>query len=161
MPADLDTVMAIQDVVHVLLPERREVFADKMRLFGEGCLVLAGPDRPLGYAIAHPWRIGEAPPLDTVLGALPEAPDCLFIHDVALLPEARGRGAAAALVRRMAGLARDLDLGRLALVSVYGTVPIWEACGFEVRSGMLSPGKLVSYGASARYMTAEIGGHAS
>ncbi len=153
-------MVAIQGEVHPLLAERREILADKMRLFGEGCLVLEGPGRCLGYAIAHPWRLGAVPPLDTLLGALPKAPDCLFIHDVAVLPEARGQGAGGTYVRRMFRLARDRSLPKLALVSVYGTSPVWQRCGFELADRTAARKDLLSYGGGARYMTAEVGRHA-
>ncbi len=152
-PSDLDAVMAVQAVAHGLLPERREVIADKLDRFGEGCLVLGDGGRVVGYGLAHPWRLDDAPALDTLL-ARAQAPDCLFLHDVALLPEARGRGAARAFVRHAAETARAHGLASLALVSVYGTVPVWARLGFAVRDVPALAPKLAGYGADARYMTA-------
>ena len=41
----------------------------------------------LGYCISHPGIVGQPPPLDTVLGRIDGA-DCLYIHDLCLLPVA-------------------------------------------------------------------------
>lgn len=152
-PADLDAIMAIQGQVHTLLPERLEVFAAKLALCPEGCGILTAGTAALGYGFTHPWLLGSVPPLDTVIAALPAAPDCLFLHDVALLPAARGRGAGRAYVAAMRALAAARDLEALALVSVYDSLPVWEACGFQTRaaeSGLRQ--KLASYGETARYM---------
>ena len=74
----------IDEWVHVGLGERPEVFAEKLRLYPQGCLALALGERVAGYVFSHPWRIGDAPPLDAFLGALPASPDCLYLHDIAI-----------------------------------------------------------------------------
>lgn len=157
-PSDLDGMLAVQARVHTLLQERREVFADKLRLFGEGCLVLADADgRCLGYGLSHPWRLGGAPPLDALIGSPPAGADCLFIHDVALLPDARGGGAGRAYVGHAERAARRHGLAALALVSVYGTVPIWGRCGFTPDDAPGTAPTLVAYGDTARYMVRRLG----
>ncbi|QQS15055.1 MAG: GNAT family N-acetyltransferase [Rhodospirillales bacterium] len=110
----------------------------------------------VGYGIAHPWTLRDVPKLDHVLGALPPTPDCVFIHDVAILPAARGHRASAAFVERMRDIARGLDIRALALVSVYDTRPVWSRYGFRaVDDAALAPA-LAPYGADARYMVADI-----
>ncbi|HSV30221.1 MAG TPA: GNAT family N-acetyltransferase, partial [Candidatus Omnitrophota bacterium] len=91
-PADLDAVMALADDIHADHPEGRAVFADRLALFAAGCAVLETGGRILGYCVAHPIRQGHPAPLDSVLGALAADADCLHLHDLALLPEARGAG---------------------------------------------------------------------
>jgi len=146
MPA----VLAIAGRLHPGLPERAEVFAEKLRLFPDGCRKLVSDGKLTGYGLAHPWLLSSAPKLDAFLEALPASPDCLYLHDAAVLPEGRGRGAARAYVQYLEALARSLGLGRLALVSVYGTVPLWEKLGFTVVSAGAPP--TPSYGPSAAYM---------
>jgi len=91
LPADLAAVAAIERDSHTPLPpEGEKVFADRLNLFPAGSFVVGDPVG--GYAIAHFWA-GPAPPLGAVLEALPDAPDHLFLHDVALRPALRGRGA--------------------------------------------------------------------
>jgi hypothetical protein len=129
------------------------VVAEKMRLCVDGCRVLVSDDRIVGYGLAHPWTLHQIPPLDEFLGALPPAPNCLYIHDVAVLPTFRG-GAAAAYVDAIMALARSERLAHLALVSVHDTAPFWARFGFRaVEQDPALRIKLRSYGQAA-YMIA-------
>ncbi len=83
--ADLPDVAAIAEAAHPLLPERLEVFAEKLSLFPAGCRKLMDDGRMAGYAIAHPWRYGDPPRLDTLLRALPARPDTLFLPSLTLV----------------------------------------------------------------------------
>lgn len=147
--ADLPDVARIAGVVHPELPERREVFEEKLRLFPTGCFAFETAGGVAGYALAHPWTLDDIPPLDSFLKRLPSAPDCLYLHDVALLPAARGAGAAAALLTTLTRIASDRNLPALALVSVYGTARLWGRLGFEETTPTK---KLGDYGPTARYM---------
>jgi len=161
--SDLDRVDAIQRVIHAGLPERRELLAEKRDLFPEGCRRLMRHGGMVGYALAHPWRLEDVPVLNAQLGALPPYPDCLHMHDVAILPEGRGAGAAGDYVRHLVGLARKTGIGALACVSVYGTSSLWARHGFRPLSpdGAVGDARassaLASYGEGAVYMVAEIG----
>ena len=150
--ADLDAVERIGNAVHVSLQERPEVFANKLALFPLGCFVLARNGTLAGYGIAHPWALGSVPALDTLMAALPLAPSCLYIHDVVVLPAARGQGAAGLLVDVFEAVARRHALASLALVSVYGTYVYWERFGFQATGDPGLADKLKSYGETARYM---------
>ena len=149
---DIDTINRIGDLVHADLPERREVFAEKTALFPGGCRKLVDGARIVGYGIAHPWILFSIPPLDTFLGSLPQNPQCLYIHDVVVLPEARGGRAAARYVDYIKNLAMAMNIGSLALVSVYGTDVLWSRFGFQVVHNPELNGKLASYGTTAKYM---------
>lgn len=148
--------MAIQGVVHALLPERREVMAEKLGLCPAGCRLLARDGDVMGYGLSHPWRLGGVPALDRPLGAIPDDADCFYLHDVALLPAARGRGAGRAFVDHVRAEARRRDVAALALVSVYGTVPLWSTLGFAVRELPGLAAKLGPYGTEARYMVSDL-----
>jgi GNAT superfamily N-acetyltransferase len=157
-PADLHGVMAVADVVHPAFPERVEVFAEKLALFPAGCLVLAEANAGvIGYAVSHPWPALSIPPLDDFLGSLPAPEANRYIHDVALLPAARGHGAASAAVARLLAGAASAGARTASLVSVYGSAPFWRRHGFrDATPGMLPPeqaGKLPRvYGAEAVFM---------
>jgi N-acetylglutamate synthase-like GNAT family acetyltransferase len=86
------------------------------------------------------------------MAALPPSPTCLYIHDVVVLPAARGQGAAGVLVDLYAAIAQRHNLPSLALVSVYGTYVFWERFGFHATAGPELADKLKSYGDTARYM---------
>lgn len=143
-PADLADVVAVADVVHLNYPEDPAVFANRLALFAPGCLMAEENGRTLGYCIAHPGTIGAPPPLDTVLAALPAAADCLYIHDVALLPAARGRHLGVALARLLEEVARAHGFARMALTAVNNSDGFWGALGYEPQPCA----SLASYGAA-------------
>jgi hypothetical protein len=114
---DLEMINRIADMIHVDLPERPEVFAEKLQLFPQGCFALVQNGAVVGYGVSHPWQLNSIPPLDTFLGALPASPECLFIHDVVVLPQARKFGASGELIKLLAGVPRHQGISFLALVS--------------------------------------------
>jgi ribosomal protein S18 acetylase RimI-like enzyme len=155
---DVPNMQAIADQIHVELPERPEVLAEKLRLFPQGVQVVCAGAQIVGYGVAHPWMLHQPPVLDAFLRALPDHAECLHIHDVAVLPDHRGRKAVASYVAAIANLARAMNIGRLALVSVYGTDPLWTRFGFRVVLPDAALGaKLRSYGATAKYMVCDVG----
>lgn len=150
--ADLAAVIAIAEIVHVDYPESPEVFANRLALFPAGCFMAVEDGRVLGYGISHPGLVGDPPPLDTVLAALPGAADCLYVHDVALLGEARGRRLGAALAAELDGVARGHGFDRIALTAVNKSDGFWEGLGFLP----VPCAKLDSYG-DATYRVKRIG----
>ncbi|GLR91949.1 N-acetyltransferase [Bradyrhizobium iriomotense] len=152
-PSDLPAIIAIATVIHPDLSERADVLVEKMSLFPEGCRVLIAGEDVSGYGIAHPWMLHQIPPLDDFLQRLPPAPDCLYVHDVAVMPASRGNRVAASYIETIARLARANGIEHLALVSVYDTSPFWARHDFR----MTAPDpalriKLASYGGGATYM---------
>jgi ribosomal protein S18 acetylase RimI-like enzyme len=153
LPSDLPAIAAIAAKIHPDLPERSEVFAEKQRLYPDGCRVLVAGDAVGGYGIAHPWKLHRIPPLDDFLRELPGDADCLYVHDVVVLPDFRGKRVAGSYIADVAALARAADINSLALVSVYGTQSLWERFGFRaVATDAALRGKLASYGENAIYM---------
>jgi ribosomal protein S18 acetylase RimI-like enzyme len=159
--ADLAAVGRVAAQVHPDYPEEEAVFAERLSLFPEGCLVLARPSdgalgEACGYVIAHPWRLGQPPALNSLLGALPGAADTLYIHDIALLPACRGGGAAGRVLGRLEDLARRRGLPGLSLVAVGGSPGFWLRQGFRERSDEALRAKLRSYDDAARYMVKDL-----
>ena len=155
--ADLDAVCAVARTAFPNHPEDREVFADRLTLSPGGCFVLAAGDEPArGYLIAYPWRLDDAPPLNTVVGRLPDAPNVLYLHDLALAPDARGGGHAARIVERLAEQAEQAGWPAIALVAVNQAAPFWAGLGFVSRDTPDMTRKLASYGEDARYMVRTI-----
>ncbi len=150
--SDLGKINEIANAIHLALPERPEIFSEKFQLFPEGCFVLRSHGEAVGYGIAHPWLLESIPPLDTFLKSLPLSPDCLYLHDAAILPKARGHHSSRALILLLEEIARKHQIKALALVSVYDTSPLWKRLGFEIVSTSHVENKLLSYGITARYM---------
>jgi GNAT superfamily N-acetyltransferase len=155
--ADIDAVAAIAARLHPSLPERTAVLAEKRRLFPAGCCKLLVGGRMCGYALTHPWRLAEPPALDAFLSTLPAAPDCLFLHDIAVLPDARGQGAAGRFLTHAEAVATRLQIPTLALIAAYGTARLWRRFGFAAVEGNEIAGKLAAYGAAARYLARPVG----
>lgn len=130
-PADIPGVARVSDQVHGDFTEQAAVYAERQSLYPAGCRVLAAGEDVRGYLIAHPWRADlPAPPLDTLVGALPGDPDILYLHDLALLPAARGSGAGSAAVAIALAVARAAQMPAIALVAVNGADRFWAARGF-------------------------------
>ena|SRR3989338_1773066 len=156
LESDIGVVDKIAREIHPTLPERREVFAEKVRLFPQGCFKLLFEGRMMGYAFSHPWLLYSIPQLNDFLHTLPQKPDCIYIHDVAVLPAARGHNAAGLFVAQISKVAQAMQIQHLACVSVYGTDALWARFGFHTVSSHGIDPKLVSYGESAKYMIADV-----
>jgi GNAT superfamily N-acetyltransferase len=147
---DLPDVERISAIVHPRYREREEVPAERLRLFPAGCLIATRDGATIGYAVAHPAITAHPPALDTLLGALPDDANCLYIHDLALLPEARGLRLGVAAIELLTDVARTHGLPRLALTAVNDSVEFWSRQGFSL-AGIAET--LASYGDDAAYMT--------
>ena len=150
--ADLPDVMAIAAQVHPDYPEDEAVFAERCRLSPEGCLCLAADAALTGYVVSHPWHPGQIPALNTLLGAIPAEAPSWYIHDLALLPQARGSGAAGKIIAHLADLAVRAGCSSVALVAVNDSVGFWEHHGFRAVHDAALARKLASYDDAARYM---------
>lgn len=149
--ADLPAVFALSKQIHAAYPEHPEIACERLSLAPQWCRVLAtGGDLLRGYLLAHPWRRGAPPALDSLIGALPDDPDCLYIHDLAIAPQRRGRGDAATL---LASLKREAFAWYrvIALISTGPATGFWQGQGFVPRT-IARPEILASYDPQALYM---------
>src|SRR3990170_3814523 len=88
--ADVAAVVSIAGRVHVDYPEDDAVFAERRRLYPDGCM----------------------------------------IHDLALLPDARGVGAASSMVERLLAHACSAGFPNSSLVAVKESPGFWRRHGF-------------------------------
>jgi len=134
-PDDIAAISAISDTVHGEFTEAPEVLAARLAVYSAGCFVLETPDAdggPIGYLIAHPWHRDSPPALGMVLNALPSAPETMCLHDIALLPDARGTGAGGRALELVEELARAEALPDITLTAVNGADTYWERQGFTI-----------------------------
>lgn len=151
--ADLPAVNALAARIHPEYPEDAAVFAERLRLYPEGCRVFARGTGIEAYVVSHPWLHAEPPALNSLLGKLPAASSTYYIHDLALAPEAQGSGAGAAVVTWLAAHALTSGLSGMSLIAVNGSSGFWRNQGFAVTRNPQLDAKLRSYGDDAVYMT--------
>ncbi|MBF0680469.1 MAG: GNAT family N-acetyltransferase [Devosia sp.] len=153
---DLDAVFDIANKVHPDFFEAREVLAERHELYRNGCYLLEVSEKPAGYVLSHPWRLGSLPELNVPLGALPEDADTYYIHDIALLPLTRGLGAAGQIIEALTKHARVMGFATMSLVAVNGSLAFWERQGFRTSDRPELADKLASYEDAARYMIKDL-----
>ncbi|WP_354551539.1 GNAT family N-acetyltransferase [Kaistia defluvii] len=151
-PDDLPAVAVIADRVHAAYPEDPEIFAERLRLWPSGCWVYESNGELIAYVLSHPAQAFAPPPLNSLLGALPEPPTTYYIHDLALLPETRGQGAGSAIVRILLDGARRSGCPDVSLVAVNDSAGFWGRHGFQTVSIPALDAKLRSYDDDARFM---------
>ncbi|RZJ29619.1 MAG: GNAT family N-acetyltransferase [Brevundimonas sp.] len=150
---DLDAVAAIAVIGFPDHFEGRDLFENRLALNPSGCFVLSnGAGEPKGYMVAYPWRADAAPALNTLIEAIPDEAAVMYLHDMALHPDARGGGYPGVAVEALAESARGAGWPAVALVAVNDAAPFWARHGFVVRETPELAAKLASYGADARYM---------
>ena len=152
-PTDIDAVVEVARLSFPDYFEDRACFQNRLALYPRGCFVLAeGDDAARGYLIAYPWKAESAPPLNTVIEGLPAQPDLIYLHDLALHPEARGGGVTGPIVERLAEQATEDGWPAIALVAVNDAVGFWSHHGFVEQPAEAMAAKLASSGADARSM---------
>ncbi|GIL40387.1 GNAT family N-acetyltransferase [Roseiterribacter gracilis] len=146
---DLPQVDEIAARVHPDLPEDPSVLAEKLALYPSGCFAFAWGEKLNGYLFSHPWR--GVPKLNTKLVVIPVDADAYYIHDLALLPGARGMQAGTQIVQHLATTKHAEGFPRMALVAVYNSVPFWKRQGFQLTDRIIT-----GYGGKAHYMLREL-----
>lgn len=152
---DIDAVLTIQSRCYTeLIPETAEVLLSKWRVSPRTCWLAEVGGRAAGYLLTHPWTAAAPPALHARIELLPAAPDCLYIHDLAIDPEFRGYQIAEGLVRGALQAADDLGYAQSALIAVQASRRFWARFGFEpvVNPACELREKLVGYGADATFM---------
>lgn len=153
MRADDAAIAAdVANAIHLSYPEDPLVVRDRLTVYPEGCLVLADKGRLYGYVVSHPWVLGEPPALNSALVALPENPDCFYLHDMALLPSVRGQGHALVALEMVLAQARAGGFTTVFLMAVGDAHGFWERRGFT-RYDDYRPDPASGYGPEAAAYT--------
>lgn len=152
---DLGSVLEIQAECYTEVePESFEAHFAKLSASPSTCFVARTSAGICGYILALPWTFDDPPPLDSPACQLPQNPDTLYIHDLALSRRSRGSGAGKALVDAVVARGVALSLPRASLIAVQDSRAYWERQGFVVVT-VVTPSlaeKVASYGLSALYM---------
>jgi predicted N-acetyltransferase YhbS len=153
---DFNTVIEIQrELFGSALYEDISILRRKCILFPEGCWVAKMDDKIIGYMIFHPWILSCPPMLGAYIKSLPEAPDCLYAHDIGVLTRIAGKGVGHKIFTKFIEFAREQGYTVISGVSVMGTLNYWKRYGFI--ETLLEPennNKIIEhYGDGARYIT--------
>src|SRR5258705_624648 len=97
-PADAAVAADLANSVHLSYPEDPAVIRDRLAIYPRGCFVLDDGEALSGYLVSHPWIRRSLPALNATLQSLPPAPDCYYLHDLALIEAVRGQGHALSAV---------------------------------------------------------------
>jgi len=151
---DLPAVLEIQAVCYThVIPESRESLHAKLNASQSTCLIASLVGNMVGYLIALPWEFSNPPALNAQTCELPSSPSCLYLHDLAVTPEARKSGAGRTLVEAFLTRLKRSGLARASLVAVQDSAPYWERHGFRpVPAAEPLRAKLSTYGKGVQYM---------
>lgn len=153
--ADLPELMAVQLACYgAAFAEGGEVFARRLASAADCSLALEQDGRLRAYLAAYRSRLSKVTPLHGDFEAV-EAPDTLYLHDMAVHPDAAGRGLARALLAPLWERARAEGLRHTALVSVQGSRAYWERHGYRLHALDQARQRqhLQGYGQDALYMS--------
>jgi predicted N-acetyltransferase YhbS len=152
--ADLPAVLEIQASCYTqLTPESKQSLHAKLSASQSTCLIASLGGDTIGYLIALPWEASNPPALNAGTCRLPPSPSCLYLHDLAVTPDARRSGAGRALVEAFLDRLKGTGLGRASLVAVQNSAPYWERHGFRaVPPSEPLKAKLSTYGKGVQYM---------
>jgi ribosomal protein S18 acetylase RimI-like enzyme len=151
--ADLQAVLAVQAACYPpAMQEAPEVVLARLRAAPGTTLLACDEEGVCAYAFAYPSLRGKVTPLGAEF-TLPDDPDTLYIHDLAVAPRALARGLARLLARQLMERGRAQGLRHAALVSVQDSRRFWEGLGYRVAADRPPCPALASYPDGALYMT--------
>ncbi|WP_374484411.1 GNAT family N-acetyltransferase [Zoogloea sp.] len=153
---DLDAILQIQARCYTaIIPESPRAMDAKLVAAPDSCFVAClGDDAPVAYLLSLPWRFDDPPHLDEQSCQPPVDADTLHLHDLAVTPEARGSGAAGALVAAFMTALAASRLGRASLIAIQGSAGWWARHAFApVTMTPELAEHLASYGSDACYMS--------
>jgi GNAT superfamily N-acetyltransferase len=152
--ADLSAVVRLQDHCYAdEFYESPQVVAKRLMLYPQSCWLACYQDKVWGYLFSYPSRLGQINPLGAEFGQYEQA-NCLYLHDMAVSPDARGQGVATALLQQALTYAATLGLPYAALVAVQNSAAFWQQQQFSAVDRLSEPASiaLTSYGKDAIYL---------
>jgi len=148
-----NSILKIQEESYTeVLPEDINVLKSKWISSPNTCAVYFNNDNKiLAYLLAHPWA-SEVPPKLHEKAPITNSIN-LYLHALALAPEARGQGIAKNLVTNLIDKAKSQGFAKIFLVAVQGSDMFWAKFGFIViPDALICP----SYGDYSKLMTLEL-----
>jgi len=148
-----DDIVKIQEEAYTdIAPEDVKVLKSKWYSSPQTCAVFTDhKGKVLAYLLAHPWA-GEIPPRLNEK-SLVTCSSTLFIHDLALAIEGRGKNIGRELVQNLIDHAKAKSYLKIFLVAVQNSIGFWAKFGFL---NVPSEEVCSSYGESSQLMMLEL-----
>jgi ribosomal protein S18 acetylase RimI-like enzyme len=148
-----DDIVKIQEEAYIdIAPEDVKVLKNKWYSSPQTCAVFTDrTGKVLAYLLAHPWASETPPKLNEKIFVTDSS--TLFIHDLALALEGRGKNIGKELVQNLIDNAQAQSFVKILLVAVQNSVGFWAKFGFI---NMPSKEICSSYGKSAQLMVLEL-----
>ena len=152
--SDLSKVLRIQELCYTSVPpESKESLEAKLQACPSTCFVASLHGETVGYLIGLLRRFDHPPELNAATCVVPDSPNCLYLHDLAVSPQVRSAGVGRALVGRFLLAFKESRMRRASLIAVQDSAPYWQRFGFApVCMSDVIRNKLVTYGTGVVYM---------
>lgn len=155
-PSDLPAVLAIQQACYPpSMNESGMTILERLACAPTLAWVAVMGGQPAAYLMTYPSKLGKVTPLGGSF-EIPDEPDCLYFHDLAVRPCASGNGLGAVLVRHALASSRWPSA---ALVCVQDARKFWIQQGFAeaVTQEAQQLSQLATYPGKVRYMVRRMG----
>jgi len=146
-------IIKIQEEAYTdIAPEDVSILKNKWHSSPQTCAVyLDHKGKAIAYLLAHPWASEIPPKLNEKITVIHSS--TLFIHDLALALEGRGKNIGKALVQNLIDNAKAQNFVKIRLVAVQNSTGFWAKFGFI---NMPSEEICLSYGKNAQLMALEL-----
>ncbi len=126
-----DDIVRIQEESYTdVAPEDVNILKNKWHSSPQTCAVyLDHKGKVLAYLLAHPWASEIPPKLNEKISVAYSS--TLFIHDLALSLEGRGKNIGRVLVQNLIDNAQDQSFVKILLVAVQNSTGFWAKFGFK------------------------------
>jgi len=153
---DLPEILRIQALCYQAIePEDAAAYAHKLALAPDCAFVMADATQTVrAYLFALPIALDQPPALNASDFALAADANCLYLHDMAIDPTARGQGLSTPLMTAFFAAASARQLAWCSLIAIQNSSAFWQRYGFAQHALSHSPAmlsKLASYG-QAKYL---------
>jgi ribosomal protein S18 acetylase RimI-like enzyme len=102
-----------------------------IEVFPEGAYGAFCDNELVGYIFFHPYKYPAVKPLNSLL-ALSGDENCMYLHEIAVLPEYRAQHIPTRLLSAFDHVSQSHNLTLQSLVSVQNSIGFWEKKGFAV-----------------------------
>lgn len=153
-PSDLAEILALQKLCyHEIEPESAQSMLSKILISPQTCVTVRFYHQLQAYLLSLPAQLQHPPSLNEETTHLPTHANCLYLHDLAIHPQAQGTGLGQKLVRKFFQIAKEQKFKAACLIAIQNSVPFWQKQGFIIKipSHALQE-KLKTYGENATYM---------